>query len=446
MVARLPCVQVHCSGFLTTCTPTTASPSCHTWKCYGELTNHARDFSQVVFQVTVVSRFAFTEDLDVRRVTEGRSCLWLLVDSASKIFQCAERRVYKLLKLSAASDGIGCGRARARSGTKRFRGRSAKRARSESGPSLRHNVPAAAAVDKIEDYDLQMVLEANPKWQLLLQVLEEIEQAQTCEKQQQQAEEDAATAKDGGGAAGTGTQRRRTRPWLGTSTEPAPPVLVIGADQRTCSQLSEVLDHVDGGVRRSDGTGGPTERYLQTQFSRYVLKKAASQGWQVAKAKQRLGANGAPISEASDEEEHDAVVAAAAAGQVPLLPGQEEAEAQAAAAERQLKEEQQPLSTEVIKQRAERKLLYQEARRYARRDGYGKSMGDSREKAGDGRGRGGAAVNDYGDDEPDGSSPTFDAHFGVYAAPHVLVHSLGTLHTADLDIILALACRQLRLS
>ena len=375
------------------------------------------------------------EGPNVCRVTEGRSCLWLLVDSASKIFQYAERRVYKLFKLSAASDGIGgCGRAR--SGTRQGRGRSAKRARSESGRSLEQNAPAAAAADKIEDYGLQMVLEANPKWQLLLQVLEEIEQAQTCDKQQQQAEKDEAAAKPGGDVAGAGTQRRRTRPWLGTSTEPAPPVLVIGADQRTCSQLSEVLDHVNDVLRGCDGNGEPTERYLQTQFSRYILKKAAAQGWQVAKAKQRLGADTAPIIEVSDEEEHDAVVAAAAAGQVPLLPGQEEAEAQAAAEERQ-KEDPQPLSTEVIKRRAERKLLYQEARRYARRYGDGKSMGDSRETAGDARRRGGAAVNGDGEDEPDGSSPTFDAHFGVYAAPHVLVHSLGTLHTVGLDILLA---------
>lgn len=358
-------------------------------------------------------------------MTEGRSCLWLLVDAASKIFQYAERRVYKLLKLSAASSEDGS-RGRA---TKRGRGRSAKRARSESVRSapVRQNVAAVAATDRVEDYDLQMVLEANPKWQLLLEVLDEIEQAQARDKQQQQSEEDAAAPK-AGGATGASAGRRRSRPWLGTSTEPAPPVLVIGADQRTCSQLSQVLDHMDGVVRGSNGTGGPTERYLQSQFSRYILKKAASQGWQVSKPKQRLAAHGQPTSEEPNEEEHDALVAAAVSENAPLLPGQEEAEAEALAAERQTEEKEQPLSTEVVKQRAERMFLYQEARRYARRNG---KRGDGRDTATEDGRSGGSATSGDGDDEPDGSSPTFDAHFGVHAAAHVLVHSLGTMQFVD---------------
>eukprot|EP01043_Picozoa_sp_COSAG02_P071700 COSAG02_NODE_13211_length_1426_cov_0.863602_2_plen_181_part_00 len=158
------------------------------------------------------------------RVTEGHSCLWLLVDSASKIFQYAERRVYKLLTLSASTSTGSRGRA-----TRRGRGRSAKRARFGAGrsTSLGQSV-AAAAADRVEDYDLQMVLEANPKWQLLLEVLDEIEQAQARETQQQQSEGNAAAASTGS-ATIAGSERRRSRPWLGTSTEPAPPVLVIGA-------------------------------------------------------------------------------------------------------------------------------------------------------------------------------------------------------------------------
>ncbi len=294
---------------------------------------------------------------------------------------------------------------------------------------LGQSVAAAAVADRVEDYDLQMVLEANPKWQLLLEVLDEIEQAQARDKQQQQSEEDAAAASTGSPTS-AGSERRRSRPWLGTSTEPAPPVLVIGADERTCSQLSEVLDHMDGVVRANDGTGGPTERYLQSQFSRYILKKAALQGWQVAKLKQQLAVHGQPSSEEPDEEEHDALVAAAASGRAPLLPGQEEAEAEALAGERQPEEQQ--LSAEVVKQRAERMLLYQEARRYSRRNGCGKRTDDGRDTAaGDGCSGGGPTSGGDGDDEPDGSSPGFDAHFGVYAAPHVLVHSLGTMHCAE---------------
>lgn len=381
---------------------------------------HSTSFDTVALYETL--RF-FSGLLPWTRVTEGRSCLWLLVDSASKIFQYAERRVYKLLKSTA---GTGIPR-QSRSRVTRGRGRRAKRARSGSYRSdfLAHTAtPAAAAasVDSVEDYELQIVLEANPKWQLLLQVLDEIEEAQTRDKeqQQQQSEEHAAVEKVGAAAA-MGALNRRSRPWLGTSTEPAPPVLVVGADERTCSQLSEVLDHIDRDVRGSESSAGPTERYLQMQFSRYILKKAASQGWQVAKAKQQFGANEVLEPENPDEQEHSASVAAVEVKEKALHHGQEAAEAEAAALESQTEEKEQPLSAEVVKQRAERMLLYQEARRYARRHGHANSN-DRGGTAGDSCGKGGAA-SDF--DEPDGSSPTFDADFGVLAAPHVLVHSLG---------------------
>ena len=38
--------QVPCSGFLTTCTPTTASPSYHTWRCCGELRSYESSLYQ----------------------------------------------------------------------------------------------------------------------------------------------------------------------------------------------------------------------------------------------------------------------------------------------------------------------------------------------------------------------------------------------------------------
>ena len=57
---------------------------------------------------------------------------------------------------------------------------------------------------------------------------------------------------------------------------------MIGADERTCTQLEEVL-----------AAEQQTERYLERQFSRYVLKKAAAQGWQTgAKAPKADGKQG----------------------------------------------------------------------------------------------------------------------------------------------------------
>ena len=97
-----------------------------------------------------------------------------------------------------------------------------------------------------------------------------------------------------------------------------------------------------------------------------------------------------------------------------MLPGQEEAEAAAAAAEQAKAEENEPISAEVVKQRAERKLLYQEARRYARRHG-GNSEGGAGGAATAGGSGGGGGITD--EEEPDGSSPSFDAHFGVHSRP-----------------------------
>jgi hypothetical protein len=166
------------------------------------------------------------------------------------------------------------------------------------------------------------------------------------------------------------------------------------------------------------------ERRRVFPLSRYVLKKASAQGWQTSKPKKQQAAaagGGEP-----DEEEHDALLAAAeAAAGNSMLPGQEDAEAAEAAAEQAKAEENEPISAEVVKQRAERKLLYQEARRYARRHG-GNSEGGAGGPAAAGGSGGGGGGGIIDEEEPDGSSPSFDAHFGVHAAPHILVHSLGT--------------------
>lgn len=66
----------------------------------------------------------FLSYIEMLRATEGRGCLWLLVDSASKIFQHAERRVFKLLR-TAGTGGGSRGRGRAGRGGGR-KGRGAK--------------------------------------------------------------------------------------------------------------------------------------------------------------------------------------------------------------------------------------------------------------------------------------------------------------------------------
>ena len=197
----------------------------------------------------------------------------------------------------------------------------------------------------------------------------------------------------------------------GSDVEPPPPVLVIGADERTCTQLEEVL-----------AAEQQTERYLERQFSRYVLKKAAAQGWQTgAKAPKADGKQGGdkaaagaskPGAGAAAAGDEDAGAADDGKGKGKPEGGQEQkkpvGQKEGGGAEE--------VSAEVLKQRRERSLLYTEARRLARHHG---GVLDS-----DGHGAAGAA--DEEEAEADGSSADFEAQFGVYASPHVLLHALGT--------------------
>eukprot|EP01045_Picozoa_sp_COSAG04_P009120 COSAG04_NODE_521_length_13158_cov_26.145647_5_plen_471_part_00 len=194
----------------------------------------------------------------------------------------------------------------------------------------------------------------------------------------------------------------------GSDVEPPPPVLVIGADERTCTQLEEVL-----------AAEQQTERYLERQFSRYVLKKAAAQGWQTgAKAAKADGKQGGDKAAGASKPGAAAVAAgdqdAGAADDGKGKPeGGQEQKKPAGQKEGGGAEE---VSAEVLKQRRERSLLYTEARRLARHHG---GVLDS-----DGHGAAGAA--DEEEAEADGSSADFEVQFGVYASPHVLLHALGT--------------------
>jgi len=186
---------------------------------------------------------------------------------------------------------------------------------------------------------------------------------------------------------------------------------VIGADERTCTQLEEVL-----------AAEQQTERYLERQFSRYVLKKAAAQGWQTgAKAPKADGKQGGdqpaaaskPGAAAAAAGDEDAGAADDGKGKGKAEGGQEQKKP---AGQKEGAEGEGEVSAEVLKQRRERSLLYTEARRLARQHG---GVLDS-----DGHGAAGAA--DEEEAEADGSSADFEAQFGVYASPHVLLHALGT--------------------
>jgi hypothetical protein len=90
---------------------------------------------------------SFLHYLETLRATEGRQCFWLAADSSTKIFEQAERRVYRIQRSVTTKGGpINL---------------------SSQGVRVKRQRRAA---DTAPSVHVQMVLEPNPKWNLLLQV------------------------------------------------------------------------------------------------------------------------------------------------------------------------------------------------------------------------------------------------------------------------------------
>ncbi|GAB4818898.1 hypothetical protein N2152v2_005944 [Parachlorella kessleri] len=210
----------------------------------------------------------FLTYLDSLRVTEGTKSVWLFHSAAHTIFEAAKSRVYRLRPTHNSRK---------------------RKAGATGGPE--EEAAAAAAADAVGAANgsgsgsgtgagtmvIETVLEPPPKWELLVEVVEEIqrdrrallqaEQQQRQEQQQHQQQQEGALEPqvEGSGVATVGagdTSNCGAEGGLGSL-----PVLVVCQDAFTCSQLREVLS--------SGGPGGLMGR-LYREYLQYKLDGGAT--------------------------------------------------------------------------------------------------------------------------------------------------------------------------
>ncbi|CAM6006792.1 unnamed protein product [Sphagnum balticum] len=225
----------------------------------------------------------FLKYLDTLRASEGVRSVWIFANPTHKIFELTKRRVYQLIR----TDGTRIGQGKI---TQSGRGRGNPKWKS-SGRGMNQE---QALNKKIHETDggveLEVVVEEMPKWKVLREVLEEIE-----EERQGLKLEGSQNAWGEGGAA----------------------VLVACRDERMCLQLQDVLAR------------GP-QKLMQDEWTKYLLSKAELHGMRTRNKRKPAGYRGVSVTgrggsrvpwegegnqswvQSEQRQEQDAIMAAAA--------------------------------------------------------------------------------------------------------------------------------------
>ncbi|XP_024030660.1 DNA repair endonuclease UVH1 isoform X2 [Morus notabilis] len=205
--------------------------------------------------------------LDTLRVSESHRSVWIFAESSYKIFEYAKKRVYRFVK----SDGTKLGDPNKSSTSRKRKLKGAADDSEEVGGSSSTNTNVTISLDE--------VLEEPPKWKVLREVLEEIEE----ERQKQ-----------------------------GLSEDDCGIVLVACKDERSCMQLEECI------------TAGP-KKVMRDEWENYLLNKVQLRDLQTRFKKKPKEPKGfgildgvipvAPATKAEpssiNKQENDALVAAA---------------------------------------------------------------------------------------------------------------------------------------
>ncbi|XP_030501669.2 DNA repair endonuclease UVH1 isoform X1 [Cannabis sativa] len=215
--------------------------------------------------------------LDTLRVSESYRSVWMFAESSYKIFELAKKRVYRFV----ASDGsklISPSKS-STSKKRKLKGTADDNENKKVGGSSSANPNVSIVLDE--------VLEEAPKWKVLREVLEEIE-----EERQKQALSSEELVRDKDDDSGI--------------------VLVACKDERSCIQLEQCI------------TNGP-RKVMQQEWENYLLNKVQLRDLQTRFKKKPKEPKGfgildgvVPVSPAKNVEpssinkqEHDALVAAA---------------------------------------------------------------------------------------------------------------------------------------
>ncbi|XP_065856761.1 DNA repair endonuclease UVH1 isoform X1 [Euphorbia lathyris] len=170
---------------------------------------------------------SYLKYLDTLRVSESFRSVWIFAESSFKIFDYAKKRVYRLAR---SNDAKGNG---SRSST-------ASKKRKLKRKDNEEEADGTSSTDPNGGIILEEVLEAAPKWKVLREILEEIEE----ERQKHREENLVEIGEDDNGI-----------------------VLVACKDERSCMQLEDFI------------TNGP-QKVLQEEWEKYLLSKVELRGLQ----------------------------------------------------------------------------------------------------------------------------------------------------------------------
>nr|CAD1835044.1 unnamed protein product [Ananas comosus var. bracteatus] len=174
--------------------------------------------------------------LDTLRVSEGVRSVWIFADSSHKIFELAKKRVYQVVRaddMKISTDN------------KTTPGKKRRMINDEKEKEIEKEASSSKAGDRKIDASggivLEEVLEEAPKWKVLRELLEEIEEERRKEKQS------------------TG------QPMPEAASDSSDIVLVACKDERSCLQLEECISKGQHQVMREE-------------WGKYLLGKAELHG------------------------------------------------------------------------------------------------------------------------------------------------------------------------
>ncbi|CAN0842691.1 DNA repair endonuclease UVH1 [Linum grandiflorum] len=217
---------------------------------------------------------SYLKYLDTLRVSESFRSVWIFAESSHKIFDYAKRRVYRFTRSNEANS------------KEQSKALPAKRRKlSKDGTDKEGDDASSTSIS--DGIALEEVLEEAPKWKVLREILEEIEDERTTKQDENFAESDEL---DSG------------------------IVLVACKDERSCMQLEDCM------------TKGP-RKVMQEEWKSYLLSKVDLRGSvktpQKKKAKEPKGvgildgvvpvtiSQKTEASSSINKQEHDALIAAA---------------------------------------------------------------------------------------------------------------------------------------
>ncbi|KAJ3681790.1 hypothetical protein LUZ60_014363 [Juncus effusus] len=169
--------------------------------------------------------------LDTLRVSEGVRSIWIFADSSHKIFELAKKRVYQVIR----SDGTRIILDAKNTPTKKRRVTTDSKKGKEIGNEATSSSKDNAAII------LEEVLEDAPKWKVLRELLEEIEEERRKENEENE------------------------KNMSGNGDNDTDMILVVCKDERSCLQLKECI------------LKGP-QQAMRQEWEKYLLGKAELHG------------------------------------------------------------------------------------------------------------------------------------------------------------------------